>query len=127
MGQYLVDTNLLVDYLRGEKKIVSFLDSLGEVAVSLVSAGEIYQGAKDRKELNLITSFLSAHCKIIPCDEQISNLALGLLEKYTLSHGLLILDALIAATAMRYDLTLVTGNLKHFRMIKGLKMQSLPG
>jgi len=50
-------------------------------------------------------------------------LALTLLEKYTLSHHLLILDALIAATVIENKLTLVTGNYKHFSMIKKLPAQ----
>jgi predicted nucleic acid-binding protein len=53
-------------------------------------------------------------------DEKISQLALKLMERYLLSSHLLILDAIIAATAIRHNLTLITGNLKHFKMIKGL-------
>ncbi len=123
MDNCLIDTNVLIGYLRKEKNSISFLDSLEEVIVSVITAGEIYQGAKDKQKLSCIKDFLSTHCKIIPLDEQISNLSLRLLEKYTLSHGLLILDALIAATAIRHHLTLVSGNIKHFQMIKELKVK----
>lgn len=42
------------------------------------------------------------------------------MDSYFLSHGLLIPDALIAATAVEEGLTLFTRNLRHFQMIPGL-------
>jgi predicted nucleic acid-binding protein len=44
-----------------------------------------------------------------------------LLRQYRLSHGLLIIDALIAATALAHGETLYTKNVRHFRMIPGLR------
>lgn len=123
MGRYLVDTNVLIGFLRKEKRAISFLDSLEKVVLSVISAGEIYQGARNKRELSLTKDFLSTHCRIILIDEQISGLSLKLLEKYTLSQGLLLLDALIAATAVKYNLTLITSNIKHFEMIKELKVE----
>jgi hypothetical protein len=42
------------------------------------------------------------------------------MRRYRLSHGLLLPDALIAATAIEYDVTLYTKNVRHFQMIPGL-------
>jgi predicted nucleic acid-binding protein len=123
MGRYLIDTNVLISYLRRDKKAISFLDSLEKVVISTISAGEIYQGVRNKKELRLTKDFLSTYCRIISLDEQISGLSLELLEKYILSRGLLLLDALIAATAIKYDLTLITSNSKHFEIIKELKVE----
>lgn len=123
MERHLVDTNILIGFLRKEEKAISFLGSLEKAVISAISAGEIYQGARNKKELSLTKDFLSTYCRIISIDEQISDLSLKLLEKYILSQGLLLLDALIAATAVKYNLTLITGNVKHFEMIEGLKLK----
>jgi len=120
--QYLVDTSIIVDYLRQNERAASFLNSLKPVIISMITAGEIYQGAKDKKELRSIKE-LSQFFKILPINESISHLSLKLLEKYVLPSGLLIFDSIIAATAMQNDLTLLTGNLKHFKIIKGLKVE----
>jgi predicted nucleic acid-binding protein len=47
---------------------------------------------------------------------------LRLMKLYAISHGLRIPDALIAATAMEENLTLVTANIKHFSFIKDLSL-----
>lgn len=122
MKQYLIDTSIIIDYLREKKRAASFLNSLDQVIISMITAGEIYQGAKDKKELKSINKLLKFF-KILPIDEPVSQLSLKLLEKYVLSGGLLILDSMIAATAINNNLTLITGNLKHFEMIKGLKVE----
>lgn len=122
MNRYLIDTNILIDYFRKSKRAVEFLESLKEIIVSAVSVGEIYQGLRNKQELRFAKQFLGS-IKILPIDEQLSKLSLELLERYTLSHGLIILDALIAATAIKHNLTLITGNVKHFEMIKELKLE----
>lgn len=122
MEKYLVDTNIVIDYSRGDKKAGSFLNSLDELIVSMITVGEVYQGARNKQEIESAKQFF-AFTKILPINEQISNLAIELLEKHTLSFGLLIIDALLAATAIEHDLTLISGNVKHFEMIEGLKLK----
>lgn len=122
MKKYLIDSNVIIFYLRDDTKAVSFLDNLGKFYISSIIAGEVYQGAKNKKELKTTTDFFSKYCHIIPVNIQMSDLALELLQKYVLSHGLLILDALIAATAIEENLQLVTANTKHFKFVKGLKI-----
>lgn len=122
MDQYLVDSNIIIDFLKEQEKAVNFLDSLKEIIVSVITVGEIYQGVRNKKELKFAKSFFKT-TKVLPIDEQVSQLALKLMEKYTLSYGLLILDAMIAATAVRHNLTLITGNLKHFEIIEELKLE----
>ena len=124
MKQYLFDTTLIIDALRNRVKTVSFLNSLPEVPISAVTAGESYQGARDKKDLLQIEDFIARHCKVIALNENISAVSLQLIKTYTLSSGLFIADALIAATAMTEDLVLLTGNMKHFQKIKALKVES---
>ncbi len=125
MQMYLLDTSVLVDYLRKKSNAASFLNSLDRITLSLVSAGELYQGARNRLELRALDQFLKL-CTIEPVTPAISFEALELLRTHTLSAGLLILDALIAATALSHGYTLVTANQKHFRMIKKLSLAPWP-
>ena len=52
----------------------------------------------------------------------ILNLAILFLEKWALSHGLRLADALIAATAHRQSKALATSNIKHYRFIKEIQL-----
>ena len=125
MKQYLLDTCIIVDYLRKNKKAALFLSSLEKPLISVITAAEVYQGCRNKKELNEVKKALRFF-NIIPINEAISQLSLELLEKHTLSFGLLILDSLIAATAIKNNLTLMTANIKHFKMIKTLKLEKWP-
>lgn len=124
MKHYIVDTNILIEYFRDNQKAVTFLQSLSVIFISLITVGELYQGAKNKKELGLIKDFIQKHCKVIPLDSSTTNTALSLLENHTLSEGLLILDALIAACALEYSLTLITENARHFRFINNLYLEA---
>ncbi len=64
--------------------------------------------------------------EIVRLDEDISDMAVDLLSRYRLSHGLLIADALIAATAMSSKQPLVTKNQRDYRFIKGLDLRPYP-
>jgi tRNA(fMet)-specific endonuclease VapC len=85
--------------------------------------GELYFGARDKRELKNLRENLSL-LQQIPINEEISGLHLDLLEKYSLSHRLSIPDALIAATALYYSFPLYTLNTKDFRYISGLILYS---
>lgn len=115
---YLSDTTVVVDFFLGNENATKFLKQFPEI--SIVSAAEVIQGAHDARELGVIVRACDTlHQEKI--DSEISILAVNLLKKYNLSHGLLFLDALIAATALEEKLILVTNNLKHFKFIKGLE------
>jgi len=59
---------------------------------------------------------------IIHFNDITSKLAVNLVEKYYLSHGLLIPDAIIAATAITFDIKLFTYNLKDFKFLPGIQL-----
>lgn len=52
--------------------------------------------------------------------------ALPLLQQYRLSHGLLIADALIAATAIETKFPLISKNQRHYRFIENLQLLPYP-
>jgi predicted nucleic acid-binding protein len=85
---------------------------------------EMLQGAKSKSEVKLIRIFLrDLGFQVIPVSEAISHLAATLIEEHTLSYGLQLADALIAATARETGSDLVTGNVRHFRAIPQLELK----
>ncbi len=120
--QIILDTTILIDFLRGSIKAAQYLQNLTNPTLSIITEAEIYQGAKNKNDL-IKWEKLFNNFNILPITEEISILGIGLLRQYRLSHSLHILDALIAATAKNHNLTLKTGNIKHFRFIKDLKIE----
>ena len=119
----LCDTNILIEFYKDNKDVADALRTIGvpNIAVSVITVGELYFGARDKRELLKIKKHL-ANLKQIPIDEETSSLCLSLLENYALSHRLNLPDALIAATALRHNLELYTLNVKDFKYIEGLKL-----
>lgn len=122
MNNYLADTTVIIDHLRGDRRATTFLEEF-KPHISIVTIAESIQGAKDKGEQALAVKICSAFT-VFPINGNISALAINLMKKFYLSHGLKFLDALIAATALEEKLILVTDNLKHFKFIKGLEVIS---
>ena len=119
---YLVDTDILIDISKGNNKAIKFLSSLTEIKISAISAMELIVGARNKKEITAIEDFLSSYERL-HINEEISVKALELIKQHSLSEGLSIPDAFIGATALNKDLILTTKNLRHFRVIKTVKLK----
>ncbi|HLA88545.1 MAG TPA: type II toxin-antitoxin system VapC family toxin [Anaerolineales bacterium] len=119
----LCDTNILIEFYKGRADVMEIFNAVGisNLAVSVVTVGELFYGARDKRELRNLREHISL-LNQIPIDEYISNVYLSLLEKYSLSHRLSIPDALIAATALYHSIPLYTLNVKDFRYISGLSI-----
>jgi len=119
----LCDTNILIEFYKNNTDVTDTLREIGfsDLAISTITIGELYFGARDRRELLKLKKHL-ANLHQISVDEETSSLTLYLLETYALSHRLSLPDAIIAATALRHDLNLYTLNLKDFRFIDGLSL-----
>jgi predicted nucleic acid-binding protein len=89
------------------------------VDVSRRSAG----AATNQRDVDGIDGLIRTFPVHADLGPQITNLAYDLLKRYAKSDGLRTFDALIAATAIAEGLTLVSRNLKHFRMIGDLKLE----
>lgn len=119
----LVDTDVLIDYLRGVPQAVEVVLSIDTLAVSVVTVAELYAGLKSgksgAKEKADIAKLL-AQCEVLPVDAAIARDA-GLLKKqFFASHAVELPDALIAATALLHQLPLLTLNVKHYPMLRTL-------
>ena len=101
------------------------IDTHSSRAISVVTQMELMVGCRNRSEQRSLESFLKRF-HIVPIDPVISQIAVRLLQRYRLSHGLLIADALIAATSMALGVELVTKNQRDYRYIQGLGLLSYP-
>ena len=130
--KYLIDTDRLIDYLKGKLAAGQLLDQLVHegIAISLITYGEILEGiyyGKDPKQQEQIFRAFLRVTPILPLTEnsleRFADIRGGLRRQ-----GQLIGDAdiLIAATALDHDLTLVTQNLGHFRRIPKLTLHHQP-
>jgi len=119
----LCDTNILIEFYKGNSEIVHELERVGlsNLSISVITAGELYFGARDKRELNQMTKHLSL-LNQISLDCEISERFLALLGEYALSHKLSVPDALIAATALSRNIPLYTLNIKDFQFIPNLEL-----
>lgn len=121
----IFDTDVLIWFFRGNRPAAELLESQTELAVSIVSIMELYQGARSRDETRVIRRFFPENAfRVIPINESISHLAATLVEEHALRDGLQVADALIAATARESGLILATGNIRHFRRIPALELKA---
>jgi len=120
----LVDTDVLIWYLRGHDGAARRIDILDELKISAVTYMELMQGCRNKEELTLLKKDFSARkAKVLQIDASISNRASSLIETHALSDGLQLADALIAGTALEYRLAVLTANTKHFEPIIGLTVE----
>ena len=117
----LIDTDILIWYLRGNQKAYELVHSIGEFAISAVTYMELVQGMRNKEELKAFKRALKQwNVKTIFMSEEISAQALFYVEEYFLSHSMQLADALIGATCSTHGMTLYTANDKHYKVIKGL-------
>ena len=118
----LLDTNVLIEILKGNEWTRQTVENLDDrLAISSISAMELFYGALNKAESKKLERFVSLF-HMLHIDESISIQAMKLIQTYAKSHGLDIPDSLIAATAKVHDCRLMTYNLKDFRFIKGLEI-----
>ena len=124
----LVDTDILIDAARGIQDAVDYLTALktNDVpAISVVTQMELLVGCRDKAELRKLDQFLQQF-QIVPLDAAIGDKSIELLRDYRLSHGLLIPDSLIAATAMVAGIAFVSKNQRDYPFIVGLNLLVYP-
>jgi predicted nucleic acid-binding protein len=120
----LVDTDVLIWHLRGYPKATRRLDQLPALTLSAVTYLEVLQGMRNNAEFIAVRKMLQRRqAATLPITEAITHRATGLMEAMTLSHGLQMGDALIAATALEHGLPLLTGNIRHFAAIPSLRVE----
>jgi len=124
----LVDTDILIDAGSGVEAAVNRLESETQSstpAISTITQMELMVGCRNRTEFQNLERFLRRY-EIIKVNEAISDKAVELLRTYRLSHGLLIADAFIAATAIVINAPFLSKNQRDYRFIQELNLLSYP-
>ncbi len=121
VGSILLDTDVLVDFLRGNSKAVAFVKvHSARIILSSIVVAELYSGVKGDAEQAALDNFISLF-RIIPVSAEIAK-AGGLYKRdYGKSHGVGLADAILAATAEAENAELKTLNTTHYPMLKGIK------
>ena len=116
--KYILDTDVLIWILRGNKKIIEFILQTtkgSKQAISLISVAEIFKNIFP-SEVKPTNRFLKAHFQL-SINFDISKQAGLYWKKYVKKRKKIgLLDCFIAATAKYYNLDLITCNIKHFPM-----------
>jgi len=116
----MVDTDVLIDVQRGHSPALAWFAGLTELpAVPGFVVMELIQDARDAKEVQQALKLVAPLQVVWPTESDCAR-ALSDFTAYHLSHGLGLLDALIAACAVGLSATLYTFNDKHYRVVPGL-------
>jgi tRNA(fMet)-specific endonuclease VapC len=116
MKRILLDTDVLINFLRGREETRDYLASVldeADVCCSVVAVAEIHAGMKEHERLK--TTELLDSLTIIDVTRDIAEKA-GTYKRTMRSQGLELGDCIIAATAFTAHAVLATGNVKHYPM-----------
>ena len=113
---YLLDTNAVIQLLRGNLAVVSFLENADSIALSIIAEME-YLAFPELNDHDVgLYRVLKSRVRVfdVPADDEIfTRMVVTARQKY----GLKLPDAIIAATARKNDLTLLTAD-DHFKKLK---------
>lgn len=117
----LVDTDVMVDFLRGHPKAVALVkEHSSRVILSSIVAAELYAGVRGDEELETLDNLMSLF-RVVPVSPSLARTG-GLHKRdYSAAHGVGLADAIVAATSESEGADLKTLNTKHYPMIKGLR------
>lgn len=125
----IIDTDVLIWYLRGNSKAKDIVETNIPFSISVITYMEIIQGMKNKDELKAFQrQLLRWNTKIIHIDQEISSRALFYVQEYSLSHSMMLADGLIAATVVQNSETLLTANDRHYKFIPTIECKKFsPG
>jgi len=118
----IIDTDVLIWYLRGNTRAKEVVECQIPFSLSVVTYMELVQGMKNRNDFRLFQKQLSVwHARILHIDRDVSSRAMFYVQEYALSHSMALADALVAATVVQNADVLLTANEKHYRFIPTLE------
>lgn len=121
----VLDTDVLIEILRGNSRAEEWLASVESLVLGIpvIVWMEILVGARDKQEQRVLVEQLARY-RILHLESGDSERARQWFEQFHLSHGVGILDCLIAAVPLRLAKPFYTFNLKHFQVIPELEVQA---
>jgi len=115
---YLVDTDVLIEILRNNRIVAGELRTLHReghlLCYSPVTRAEVYGGLREQEKE--VTQALFGEMQCFPIDDRIGEMAGEYLGTYRTQHGVMLADALVAASAAANQAELITFNLRHYPM-----------
>lgn len=122
MTRYLVDTDVLIDFLRGNEQAKQFIRAhFDALLLSAITVAELYAGVRDGRERKTLDEFVGL-LPVLPITGDIAVHGGLLKREYGKSHGTGLADAIIAATATAHNAVLCSLNRKHFPMAANLQV-----
>ncbi|MCD6585319.1 MAG: type II toxin-antitoxin system VapC family toxin [Desulfobacteraceae bacterium] len=120
----VIDTDVLIWYMKGNENAYKVIENSKIFFISVVTYMELVQGMRNKNELNNLRKALYAwNTKILYISEEISVKAMFFVEQHYLSHSMQLADALIGATAISHRIPILTGNDKHYKILKGIQIK----
>jgi predicted nucleic acid-binding protein len=120
----VIDTDVLVWYMKGNQNAYKAIEDSKRFFISVVTYMELVQGMRDKNELSKLRRALYTwDSKILYISEEISVKAMFFVEQHFLSHSIQLADALIGATAISHGYPILTGNDKHYKILKDLQIK----
>ncbi len=120
---YLLDTDIIIDVQRGYSPALAWLATLTELpSVPGIVVMELIQDAHNAQQVRKALKLIAPLAVVWPTEAD-CNRALSDFAAYHLSHGLGLLDSLIAACATGLSATLCTFNVKHYQVVPGLLLE----
>jgi predicted nucleic acid-binding protein len=128
MGQVIImarpilpDTDILVDFFRGRRKAVAFVNAhSARIILSSFVIAELYAGVKGSAEKAALENFVSLF-RVVPVEAEIAKAGGLFMRDYGKSHGIGLADAILAATAEAENAEFKTLNTQHYPMLKSLR------
>ena len=113
----VLDTDVVIDYLRNRPAAVAFVQGLpSPPMLTVITVAELYRGVRDGKE-RVDLDDLIARSTVLPLELSAAINGGLYLRQYAKSHGVGFADGVTAAMAQQHGRTLVTLNGKHFPML----------
>jgi predicted nucleic acid-binding protein len=119
----MCDTNIFIHWFNNDKQTIEKLEKIGldRIAVSVVTVMELIEGVDNKEQLQQLKKKIK-HYAIVDFSNEVSSLALQLVENYKLSQNIKIPDAIIAATKVVNNIPLFTYNTKDFNYIPKIEL-----
>lgn len=118
MKKILLDTDVLIELLRGNEKVAFHIQELITkkhlLAYTPISEAEIYKGLRSNEKEKTKVTLGAFDC--LPLGREVGKRAGEYMRSYGKSHALELADALIAASAFVHRFALCTFNWKHYPM-----------
>jgi predicted nucleic acid-binding protein len=127
-GRILVDTSLVIEYLRSQNRPNSSFIKLfrtNELCLSAISIFELYNGATTESKKEDIEVLLN-EIERIEFNSETARTASDIYRSLRSKNKLIeFRDILIGATAILYNIPIATLNIKHFERIDNLQFHKL--